>query len=223
MGLSLRRAYEKIGTPERTVRRGRDPSLPVSIYQELDSLTRQVDSLVLLSGANKEALSAILKSATGSTLVPITPPPTGGGTTPPGGGTPSEVRTRTTVFFPFNTTAGAHPATDFIAIPTKFEILKVTYLVESSTGANVSARARLDYRRQGQSGSGNDIVKSTLSLTFQHLVEKSATQHQMGLAETLGDATFEAGALRLRLTFASPDCRVSGSILMDLITTTGGS
>lgn len=210
MGLSMRQAYEKSRTPLLTVRRGRDPDIPVSLYQELDELTRRVDGLVLLGGTNAEAISKILKAedpatAAMPTTTPSTPPTTG--TTTP------KTFTRTIVNFA-ESGSGGNVATPYVLISSEF-IFGGALFVFSSTA---SARIHVDYKPLTQA-TGSDISKAVLNIDFTAGVPVVVVPGSLGYNET---AIFAAGSLRLRVTFASTAGVLSGVGDITLIHTVGG-
>jgi hypothetical protein len=85
----MRDAYEKLRRTRRTLRRGRIPGVPVELYHDLDEMTRRIDGLTEISGANNAALAAALEQAARQPdVVYINLPfdPTGGSGTGPGGG-----------------------------------------------------------------------------------------------------------------------------------------
>lgn len=180
------------------VRRGRLPEVPVELYHELDELFEQVDGLRIITSANR---SAVLAASTGGAAGTEPPPPTG---TDTGGlierGFPD------TIQLGFDGSAAATTTSQVLPEAFPFEIRSVTIVVESSTGAAVTANPFLFVGNSEVFTSATNSAKTFTHLTGRTFGASSIDNNTPFLRR------FQPAALKLRLTSASPSARVSGSI-----------
>lgn len=194
--VALRRSYEKVRTPERTVRRGRDPNVPVTLYQELDGLTERVDALTTLIGGTRDVLLGITSpSATGK------PSPTGSEQKP-------SVVQQQQIYVPLSGTAGASHLSEFVTIPVRFEIRSISFYVETVTTASIFA----EYR--DEAGSVISLLKNDITVEFSsNGYPFTVPSHSInGNDWTTGQVLkkYDPGSVRLRISGASPNSRVYG-------------
>lgn len=203
MGLSFRAAYEKIRTPERTVRRGRDPSMPVSLYQEFDNLTRRVDALTSLIGGTNETLDALL--APESRRAPSSPTDT----------TPKPyVKTDGNVLVPLAGTASASFTTEWVPIGTRFEVRGAQVIKETAATGDVY----IEYKDSEDAVIQmlKVVPSSASSFPFGAFVGNDAVAYGSINVGYVVIKTWMPGSIRYRIANASASTRLFGQMFVTI-------